>query len=192
MTRALVTGASGQDGTILCRMLDRDGIEVVGLVKPGSPFTRLRRYVPGIQVIEVDLADTKALGRVVKDVAPTQIYNLGGFTAPGDSWEHQDEVQRINVDAVAALLEAAAALPRPARFFQASSASIFEGVDRSPQTESTEPAPLSPYAQSKAEAMTLVRDARERRGLFACCGILYNHGLGPGLRTCHAPDDAGR
>jgi len=175
MTRALVTGASGQDGTILCRMLARDGIEVVGLVKPGAQFTRLQRYVPQIQIVQVDLADTDGLTRLVAEVQPSQIYNLGGFTAPGDSWEHQDEVSRINVDAVAALLDAASALPKPPRFFQASSASIFEGVDRSPQTERTEPAPLSPYAHSKAEAMALVSDARERRGLFAVSGILYNH-----------------
>lgn len=175
MSRALVTGASGQDGTILCRMLAREGVEVIGLVKPGSPFTRLKRYVPQIQVVEVDLGDADGLSRTVRDTAPTEIYNLGGFTAPGDSWQHQDEVRRINVDAVAALLDAARTLDQPARFFQASSASIFEGVDRSPQTEQTEPAPLSPYAQSKAQAMSLVRTARERDGMFAVSGILYNH-----------------
>ena len=105
MSRALVTGASGQDGTILCRMLAREGVEVIGLVKPGSPFTRLKRYVPQIQVVEVDLGDPDGLSRTVRDTAPTEIYNLGGFTAPGDSWQHQDEVRRINVDAVAALLD---------------------------------------------------------------------------------------
>ncbi len=156
-------------------MLAQDGIEVIGLVKPGSDASRLQRYVPECTILEVDLGDTDGLSRTIRDTAPAQIYNLGGFTAPAQSWDRQDEVRRVNVDAAQALLQAAASLTTPARIFQASSASIFEGVDRSPQTESTEPAPRSPYAHSKAEAMELVRRARDEEGLFAVSGILYNH-----------------
>ena len=171
--RALVTGAAGQDGTILSTMLARDGIEVIATVKPGTDSTLLRRYVPEIRLVEIDLADTAALREAVVDASPDEIYNLGGFTSPSDSWEHEDEVHAVNVDAVAALLEAVTAVPG-ARMFQASSASIFEGADRSPQTERSERSPRSPYARSKAEAMELV-DAARGRGAFAVCGILYNH-----------------
>ena len=171
--RALVTGAAGQDGTILCTTLDRDGVQVVAVVKPASDVSLLQRYVPTAHVLEVDLADGAGLRAAVADSAPEQIYNLGGFTSPSASWEHEDEVHEINVAAVAALLEAQRKLPAT-RLFQASSASIFEGADRSPQTERSERAPRSPYARSKAEAMTLVDAARER-GAFAVCGILYNH-----------------
>jgi GDPmannose 4,6-dehydratase len=181
MTTALITGASGQDGTILSRMLASQGMSVVGLVKPGTDSTVLQRYVPDITVIECDLADGDALRAAVIDTEPQYIYNLGGFTAPGDSWDHADEVRTINVGAVEALLGAmrvaqkTSSTTSPIRLFQASSASIFEGVDRSPQTELMEPAPNSPYAKSKFEAMQLVQAARDDEGLFACSGIFYNH-----------------
>ena len=171
--RALVTGAAGQDGTILCTQLSRQGAHVVGMVKPGTDTSLLQRYVPDAEVVEGDLADADALRRLAVDAGPDEVYNLGGFTAPGESWDHQQEVRRVNVDAVAALLSAVEELPH-ARMFQASSASIFEGVDRSPQTERSERAPKSPYAVSKSDAMDLVNAARDR-GVFAVCGILYNH-----------------
>lgn len=173
--RALITGAAGQDGTILATMLARQGAHITGLVKPGTEYQRLLRYVPTIDIAEVDLSDTDALREVVKESEPTHIWNFGGFTAPGESWNHQEEVHRINVEAVAALLASASELREPARFFQASSSHIFEGTDRSPQTENFELSPQSPYARSKAEALQLVRKYREENGLFAVSAILYNH-----------------
>jgi GDPmannose 4,6-dehydratase len=173
--RALITGAAGQDGTILSTMLARQGAQVVGLVKPATNYQQLLRYVPDIQIAEVDLSDTDALRHVVREASPTHIWNFGGFTAPGESWDHQDEVRRINVDAVEALLSCAAELNTAARVFQASSSHIYEGTDRSPQTEDFELSPHSPYAQSKAAALRLVREYREKKGLFAVSGILYNH-----------------
>ncbi len=175
MTTALITGASGQDGTILSRMLTREGVKVVGLVKPGTDVAHLVRYAPEISIVECDLADSTSLTQIAIDSTPDFIYNLGGFTAPGDSWDHQEEVRRINVGAVEALLNAMRKLPKQARMFQASSALVFEGVDRSPQTEAMETAPKSPYAKSKADAMALVREARENDGLFAVSGVFYNH-----------------
>ncbi len=180
--RVLITGAAGQDGTILATQLAREGHDVLGLIKPGTSQERLLRYVPEIQLAEIDLENLEGLRDVVSQFLPTHIYNFGGFTAPGESWDHQDEVRRVNVDAVAELLGAASRLRTPARFFQASSSHIFEGTDRSPQDESFELSPHSPYAESKAEALQLVRQAREQ-GLFAVSGILYNH-ESP-LRTDH-------
>ena len=173
--RALITGIAGQDGTILATMLARQGAEITGLVKPGTEYERLRRYVPNVQIIDVDLSDADGLRAVVHDTEPTHIWNFGGFTAPGESWDHHEEVQRINVDAVAALLSSASELDEPARMFQASSSHIFEGTDRSPQNENFELSPHSPYARSKAEALQLVRHYREREDVFAVSGILYNH-----------------
>ena len=173
--RVLITGAAGQDGTILSTFLHREGTPVWGLIKPGTDPSRLRAYVPDITVLEVDMEDADAVHRLVLEVQPTHIYNFGGFTAPGESWEHAEEVQRINVDAVAAMLSAACELGEPARFFQASSSHIFEGTDRSPQNEGFELSPHSPYAKSKADALNLVRQYRDERGLFAVSGILYNH-----------------
>jgi GDPmannose 4,6-dehydratase len=172
--RVLITGAAGQDGTILATQLAREGHEVLGLIKPGTAHARLLRYAPDIDLAEVDLEDIDALRSMVIDFEPTHIYNFGGFTAPGESWDHEDEVRRINVDALTELLAAAGQLPTPARIFQASSSHIFEGTDRSPQDETFELTPHSPYAKSKAEALRQVRRARDE-GLFAVSGILYNH-----------------
>lgn len=173
--RVLITGAAGQDGTILARRLDREGASLTGIVKPGTSYSRLMRYAPSIEIVEVDMADVDALRHVIREFEPSHIYNFGAFTAPGESWEHETEVLRINVDAVTGMLDATAHSIHPARFFQASSSHIFEGTDRSPQDESFELSPHSPYARSKAAALQAVRSAREDRGFFAVSAILYNH-----------------
>ena len=173
--RALVTGATGQDGVILASLLAASDVETVGLVKPGASVEQLLAYAPDVTVVEVDLIDPDALHSVVREVDPTHVWNFGGFTAPGESWDHAAEVEQINVDAVSAIIAAVVGQGARARLFQASSATVFEGSDRSPQTETTEFSPKSPYAKSKARAMELVRDARSIHGLFACSGIFYNH-----------------
>jgi len=173
--RALVTGATGQDGVILASLLAARGVETVGLVKPGASADQLLAYAPSISVVEVDLEDLDSIHSIVAEVAPTHVWNFGGFSAPGDSWDHAEEVERVNVNSVATIISALVAGGSVGRFFQASSATIFEGSDRSPQTETTEFSPKSPYAKSKARAMELVRDARSNHGLFACSGIFYNH-----------------
>ena len=173
--RALITGAAGQDGTILATMLARQGVDVIGVVKPDTEYSRLLRYVPDLEVRHVDLADVDALHALIRDERPTHVWNFGGFTAPGESWGNEEEVFRINVEAVEAMLRGAASLEEPARFFQASSSHIFEGTDRSPQDETFELSPASPYARSKAQALSLVREYRHERGLFSVSAILYNH-----------------
>ncbi len=156
-------------------MLAARGVETVGLVKPGASVDQLVAYAPSVSVVEVDLSDLDSLHSVIREVDPTHLWNFGGFTAPGDSWDRAAEVERINVDAVSAIIAALVGQALPARLFQASSATVFEGSDRSPQTESTEFSPKSPYAKSKARSMELVREARSASGLFACSGIFYNH-----------------
>jgi len=173
--RVLITGAAGQDGTILSTILTRQGADVLALVKPGTDTVRLREYVPSIEVMEVDLCDTDSLYKCVFASRPTHIYNLGGFTSPAESWTDQDEVFATNVESVRAIVASMIAGNRKCRLFQASSSHIFEGTDRSPQIEDFELTPASPYAVSKAEALRLVREVRDEQGLFAVSGILYNH-----------------
>ena len=184
MVRVLITGAAGQDGTILATQLARQGADIHALVKPGTDTYPIRRYVPQATVIEADLSDAAAMSSIIDDVVPSEVYNLGGFSAPGESWNHPEEVQAVNVDAVRVMLERVEKIGG-CRFFQASSASIFEGVDVIPQTERTPRSPKSPYAVSKVEAMNLVDQARDR-GVFATSAILYNHESplrGPGFVT---------
>ena len=173
--RALITGAAGQDGTILATTLARQGVDVIGLVKPGTAYSLLLRYVPAIRIREVDLVDVDSLHALVRQERPSHIWNFGGFSDAGQSWKHEDEVLTINVEAVEAMLRGAASLKESARFFQASSSHIFEGTDRSPQDETFELSPASPYARSKAQALSLVREYRQEHGLFSVSAILYNH-----------------
>ena len=173
--RALVTGAAGQDGVILSSLLREQGASIVGLVKPDTDYSLLEKYAPNATVVECDLADVDQLVEIVRSVAPTHLWNFGGFTSVGDSWDNESEVFSTNVESVRALLAGALSVGSDVRFFQASSAAIFEGTDRSPQTADSTPQPESPYARSKAAAMELVREARSESGLFAFSGILYNH-----------------
>lgn len=174
-TRALITGVAGQDGVILSTLLARHGAEVVGLVKPGTDYSLLSKYSPTTTVVECDLADLGGLVATVRDTRPTHLWNFGGFTSVGDSWDNESEVLQINVESVRALLSGVKETGGHTRYFQAASAAIFEGTDKSPQTADTKPEPKSPYARSKATAMDLVRQARVESGVFACSGILYNH-----------------
>ena len=173
--RVLITGAAGQDGTLLASLLGREAIDVFGLIKPGTDAGLLRSYCPKVEVAEVDLADVAGLRTILGEVKPTHVYNFGGFTSPAASWEHPDEVRAINVDAVRVMLEVISMASPSTRFFQASSSHVFEGTDRSPQDETFELSPESPYAKSKADALSLVRAARADKGVFAVSGILYNH-----------------
>ena len=171
--RVLITGVAGQDGTILATKAERAGDEVVGLVKPGTDTSLLERYAPRTHIIDCDLADCDSLRQIIRDHVPHELYNLGGWSSVGDSWDNQEHVRSINIEAVSAILKEVHRHP-VTRVFQASSAAIFEGTDAIPQTERSRRAPQTPYAQSKSEAMDLVDAARDK-GVFAVSGILYNH-----------------
>jgi len=179
MTTALITGAAGQDGTIMAVYMTRAGHEVVGVVKPGTDTERFRRYAPSATVIEQDLEDIDGLRSVVLEAEPHYLANLAGVSSITESQRFPELTQRINVDAVSAIVDGLTAVAARSsvqpRMFQATSATIFEGVDRSPQTELTEASPKTPYAMSKLAAMQIVDKARTEAGLFAASGILYNH-----------------
>lgn len=179
MTTALITGAAGQDGTLLAAYLTRSGFEVVGIVKPGTDTDRFRRYVPSATIVEQDLEDVDGLRAAVIEAQPQLLANLAGVSSITESQRFPELTQRINIDAVAAIIDGLTHLDATTslqpRMFQATSAAIFEGVDRIPQTERTEASPRTPYAQSKYAAMQIVDRARTESGLFATSGILYNH-----------------
>ena len=177
--RALITGGAGQDGTILARMLEREGASVTGLVKPGTDANALLRYAPNTRIVECDLADAEALRAIVLDEAPNEIYNFGGISSIMESVNNPELTRQVNIEGPMAILDAMRELRRGGhelvRMVQAASGTIFENVDRSPQTEATAPAPRTPYAQSKAEIMSVLRTARTDEGIFAVSAVLYNH-----------------
>jgi GDPmannose 4,6-dehydratase len=156
--RALVTGAGGQDGSYLVELLRGRDYEVVG-VEHG----------------DVDLTDVDAVGTLLRDAAPDELYNLASPSFVPRSWEEPLETAAIGVTAVTAVLEAVRRASVSIRLVHASSAEVFGVPAETPQRESTPIRPRSPYGAAKAYGMFLVSGYRERYGLFACSAILFNH-----------------
>ena len=176
--RALITGVAGQDGTILSQSLLAEGYEVVGLIKPGTSADMLLRYAPEVSIREVELSDQDQLEKVIVDVNPHEIYNFGGISSIVESVNNPELTHQVNVGSVQAILHGMKAIKakgRNPKLVTAASGTIFEGVDKAPQTEETTPEPKSPYAQSKAEVIELLKTARQQDQLFASAAILYNH-----------------
>ncbi|HEY3543720.1 MAG TPA: GDP-mannose 4,6-dehydratase [Gaiellaceae bacterium] len=155
---AIVTGSSGQDGSYLRELLEAKGYEVVGVDRGG-----------------IDLTSAADVEQLLREVQPREIYNLAAHTFVPESWERPDEAVAVGAVAVGVLLAAICRVDPAIRFFQASSAEVFGLADEVPQVETTPYRPRSPYGAAKACADFLVAAYRERSGLHASCGILFNH-----------------
>lgn len=179
MTRALITGITGQDGGYLAERLLADGVEVHGLVHhedPAGPEFAARH--PQVALHHGDLADHDSLRRLVADVEPDEVYNLAGVSSVAFSWQEPVLTAELSGVAVAVLLGAALEVQertgRPIRFLQASSAEIFGDAEESPQHEGTPVRPVSPYGAAKAYAHHMAHVYRVRGLPVATC-ILFNH-----------------
>ncbi|CAB4949475.1 unannotated protein [freshwater metagenome] len=169
--RALITGIGGQDGTYLAERLVGEGMEVHALVlsADGHPA-----HCPDEVVLHSgDLGDLAATRDLVREVAPSEVYNLAAISSVAQSWDEPDLTAHVNGQAAVALMESAR-LVGDVRLVQASSAEIFGEPAESPQTESTPVAPLNPYGAAKAFAHLSARVFRQR-GLHVSSAILYNH-----------------
>lgn len=177
MTHTLITGAAGQDGILLSQMLVADGHRVSGLVRPGTDVAVLLRYAPMVELLECDLGDAAALRTALVDLAPEEIYNLGGISSIVESIRNPEGTQKVNVGAVQTILTVLAekATMKECRFVQAASGTIFEGSHSYPQDELSVRSPRTPYAMAKAATLDLIARARTESGLFASAAILYNH-----------------
>jgi GDPmannose 4,6-dehydratase len=175
VTRALITGIGGQDGSYLAERLLADGVEVHALVLESDARPA---HCPAEVTLHVgDVADVEGTRRLVLDLAPDELYNLAAISSVAQSWDEPDLVSRVNGLAPVGLLESARQLVergRDVRVVQASSAEIFGEPDRSPQDEDTRVRPLNPYGAAKAYAHLAVGVARQR-GLHASSMVLYNH-----------------
>lgn len=177
MGRALVTGATGQDGSYLVDRLLQDGWEVHALVR--AAIVDGETAVPdAVQTHLGDLADRESLSGLVATVEPDLIVNLGGLTSVGRSWQEPSITGLISGVAAVALMESALRLQERrgsrVRVVQASSAEIFGAAEQIPQTEATPLRPVSPYGAAKAYAHETAGMLRQR-GLPVSCAILYNH-----------------
>lgn len=169
MTNAFITGVTGQDGTYLARALMHDGVEVHGLVRPGSASL----VEPGVVVHEADVRDSEALTEIIARLRPQELYHLAGQTSVGASWDDPVGTVKSTGEPAATILAALASHSSHTRFVNASSAEIF-GVADAPQNERTPVSPVSPYGAAKALGHFLTASFRAR-GLHASSMILFNH-----------------
>lgn len=179
MRRVLVTGVTGQDGGYLVERLAAEGAEVHGLVQSRDGATaRFAAAHPEVRLHPGDLADHDGLTRLVHEVAPDELYNLGGISSVALSWQEPVRTAELSGVAAAVLFAAALEVQRvtgsPVRCVQASSAEIFGDPAVSPQDESTPVRPVSPYGAAKAYAHHMARVYRGR-GLHVASCILFNH-----------------
>jgi len=176
---AFITGITGQDGSYLTDLLLGKGYEVHGMVRRSSfsGSERIDRYehTPGLTLHYGDLVDAGALSRLVREIRPDEVYNLGAQSHVAVSFENP--IYTADVDAIGPLrlLEAIRQLDHPVRFYQAGSSEMFGRVTKIPQNESTPFHPRSPYAAAKVYAFWQTVNYREAYGLFGANGILFNH-----------------
>ena len=170
----LITGAGGQDGRILTKKLLAEGQKVTGTCRPGNK-PLLSQYLPGIEIIELDLANESKLVDLLNFVQPDEVYNLAGFSSVNQSWKNPSLVTMINSVIPATILRWCVEKKPSARVLQASSSEIFGGSTVSPQNELTEHNPITPYGLSKSFSHVLLQQFRREYGIHASNVILYNH-----------------
>jgi GDPmannose 4,6-dehydratase len=176
MKRALVTGITGQDGSYLAEFLLAKGYEVYGLVRRSSSFNtgRIDHIIDKIKFFYSDLTDGSSLSRIVGEVKPDEVYNLGAQSHVRVSFDVPEYTADVDAIGTLRLLEAIKAQCPTAKFYQASSSELYGKVREIPQNENTPFYPRSPYGVAKQFAYWTTVNYREM-GMFACNGILFNH-----------------
>src|SRR6056297_1479211 len=186
MKKALITGITGQDGAYLAEFLLEKGYEVHGIKRRASSFNTDRidhlyqdPHETGRQFVlhYGDLTDSTNLIRIVQEIQPDEIYNLGAQSHVAVSFESPEyTADSVGLGALR-MLEAIriAGLTDKTRFYQASTSELYGLVQEVPQKESTPFYPRSPYAAAKLYAYWITVNYREAYGMYACNGILFNH-----------------
>jgi GDPmannose 4,6-dehydratase len=184
MKRALITGITGQDGSYLAELLLDKGYEVFGLVRRSSSFNTARidhlyqdphEKNVRLRLAYGDLNDASSLNRVLRDVRPDEIYNLGAQSHVRVSFDIPEYTGEVTGLGCIRLLEAIRETDLDCRFYQASSSELYGKVVETPQRETTPFYPRSPYACAKAYAFYSTVNYRESYGMHASNGILFNH-----------------
>jgi GDPmannose 4,6-dehydratase len=186
MQKAVITGITGQDGAYLSEFLLKKGYEVHGIKRRASSFNTQRidhlyqdPHVENKRFIlhYGDLTDTSNLVRIIQQVRPNEIYNLGAQSHVQVSFELPEYTADTDGIGTLRLLEAIRILgmEKQVRFYQASTSELFGKVQEIPQKETTPFYPRSPYAAAKLYAYWITVNYRESYGMYACNGILFNH-----------------
>ncbi|HCE1501083.1 TPA: GDP-mannose 4,6-dehydratase [Vibrio parahaemolyticus] len=186
MKKALITGVTGQDGSYLAEFLLEKGYEVHGIKRRASSFNTERvdhiyqdphTDNPNFVLHYGDLTDTSNLTRILKEVQPDEVYNLGAQSHVAVSFESPEYTADVDAMGTLRLLEAIRflGLEKKTRFYQASTSELYGLVQEIPQKETTPFHPRSPYAVAKMYAYWITVNYREAYGMYACNGILFNH-----------------
>ena len=183
---ALITGITGQDGSYLAEFLLEKGYEVHGIKRRSSLFNTQRidhiYQDPHVENNHLtlhygDLSDASNLTRILSDIAPDEVYNLGAQSHVGVSFESPEYTADVDAIGTLRLLEAIRFLgfEQKTRFYQASTSELYGLVQETPQKETTRFYPRSPYAVAKLYSYWICVNYREAYGIYACNGILFNH-----------------
>ena len=183
---ALITGITGQDGSYLAEFLLNKGYEVHGIKRRASSFNteRVDHIYEDVNVENArfklhygDLSDSSNLTRIIQEVQPDEVYNLGAQSHVAVSFEAPEYTADVDAMGTLRLLEAIRflGLEKKTRFYQASTSELYGLVQETPQKETTPFYPRSPYAVAKMYAYWITVNYRESYGMYACNGILFNH-----------------
>ncbi len=186
MKRALITGITGQDGSYLAELLLEKGYEVHGIKRRASLFNTQRvdhiYEDPHVENSRFrlhygDLTDSSNLTRILSEVKPDEVYNLGAQSHVAVSFEAPEYTADVDALGTLRLLQAIRFLgmEKTTRFYQASTSELYGLVQETPQTETTPFHPRSPYGVAKLYAYWITVNYREAYGMYACNGILFNH-----------------
>ena len=186
MKKALITGVTGQDGSYLAEFLLDKGYEVHGIKRRASSFNTQRvdhiYQDPHIENSRFhlhygDLTDTSNLTRIISEIQPDEVYNLGAQSHVAVSFESPEYTADVDAIGTLRLLEAIRflGLEKKTKFYQASTSELYGEVQEIPQTETTPFHPRSPYGVAKMYAYWIAVNYRESYGMYACNGILFNH-----------------
>jgi GDPmannose 4,6-dehydratase len=184
--RALITGITGQDGSYLAEFLLEKGYEVHGIKRRASSLNTQRidhifqdphEADPKLHLHYGDLTDSSNLTRILSEVQPDEVYNLGAQSHVAVSFEAPEYTADVDATGALRLLEAIRflGLEKKTKFYQASTSELYGLVQETPQTETTPFHPRSPYAVAKMYAYWITVNYREAYGMYACNGILFNH-----------------
>jgi GDPmannose 4,6-dehydratase len=178
MKRAIVSGCNGQDGSYLCDFLLAKGYEVHGIIRRSSVDNRWRiegALTRGLKLHHGDLSDSLGLMKILGEVQPHEVYNLGAQSHVKVSFETPEYTTDVDATGAIRMLEATRQACPMARFYQASSSELFGKSANPPYSETTPFYPRSPYGCAKALAYYATVNYREAYGMHASNGILFNH-----------------
>ncbi len=184
MKKALITGITGQDGSYLAELLLNKGYEVHGMIRRSSSFNtgRIDHLFNDREVHDQslflhygDLTDSSNLNRLLENIQPEEIYNLGAQSHVKVSFEIPEYTAEVDGIGTLRFLDAIKATGLKTKFYQASTSELFGKIREIPQNEKTPFHPRSPYAVAKLYGYWIIINYREAYDIFACNGILFNH-----------------